>query len=124
MHKYYSSLALIFLAFTLTTTPACKSSQHEKPENNAPKIAPPKANASQESSEPLAPEQLPPIVLDKHGEYPWYHEKIGPIQKGQSPQEVEKLLGKPTKVSDEDFSPATGAYFVYWTYDDPGIEIT
>lgn len=67
------------------------------------------------------PNSLPPIVLDEHGEYPWYNEKIGALETGQSTQEVEKLLGPPSQKGDDDFMPATGAYYVFWSYKKEGI---
>lgn len=80
----------------------------------------------QKPSSPVAPktaEALPPIFLDRRGEYPWSNERIGTLKRGQSTKDIERLLGKPSKKDDDDYSPGTGEYYAYWRYKTEGVTL-
>ena len=129
MNKNFRFLTILLLSFALMSVYACEPAPEEAPQNAV------KSDAQAEATEPaklakatkpetkLAAKPLPPIVLDDEGEYPWYNEKIGALKKGQTTQEVEKILGAPGQKGDEEFMPATGEYQVFWTYKDAGINL-
>ncbi len=133
MPKNHLFITLILLTFTLSTTPACKNSpteQTEQTENTTaqtePKTEEPTQQPLQEIQKPTEPQKeelakpLEPPT-DANGKYSWSRETLGTLQLGQSMSQVEKTLGKPTTIGDEEFSPATGDYSIYWRYEDKGV---
>lgn len=121
MHAKHSLLTLALLSFVLAA--ACKKSE---PVQAAPKVdvhAEPVKEAAPAPAEPQAAE-VADAAPEPEGAFSWEREKIGPLQRGQTTEQVEKLLGKPAEAGDEEFSPATGEYSVFWRYEDKGVSAT
>lgn len=136
--RFFLTLAL--LSFILAASPACKSPQPQQAEPVAEQAVPlkeepaspaePQAAQAAEVAEAGEPEEAEEAQNENDGqdededEFPWWLEKIGPLQGGQSTAQVEELLGKAPEVEKEEFSPATGEYTTSWRYKDKGVALT